>query len=285
MKVLLRQARPDDASDVGRVCYQAFKSLSEHHRFAPDFESEEGTTGLMAMLLGHSGFYGVVAELDGRIVGSNFLDERSIVRGLGPISVDPEVQNHGVGRQMMAHMAERCQAGQASGLRLIQVAYHNRSLCLYTSCGYQTREPMSVMQGKPPGIGFAGYTVRPAQTADLESCNALCRKVHGFDRSRELADAIKQNAATVVDHLGTISGYSTLVGFFGHTVANTNQDLIALIDAAPEYPGPGFILPTRNFEVLSWSLRHGLRLIVQANLMTIGLYNEPVGAYMPCILY
>jgi hypothetical protein len=36
MKILLRRAQPDDAPDVGRVCYQAFKSLSDHHRLAVD---------------------------------------------------------------------------------------------------------------------------------------------------------------------------------------------------------------------------------------------------------
>ena len=71
----------------------------------------------------------------------------------------------------------------------------------------------------------------------------------------------------------------------GHAVAETNRDLIALIAAAPEYPGPGFLLPTRNHEVFSWCLERGLRLVMQMTLMTIGLYNEPRGAWLPGILY
>jgi hypothetical protein len=100
-----------------------------------------------------------------------------------------------------------------------------------------------------------------------------------------LKDAIVQNTATVVEHLGEISGYATLVGFFGHTVARTDRCLIALISAASEYPGPGFLLPTKNHRVLSWCLSHRLRLVAQATLMTIGLYNEPAGAYIPSVLY
>jgi hypothetical protein len=44
-------------------------------------------------------------------------------------------------------------------------------------------------------------------------------------------------------------------------------------------------LPTRNGELFRWCLQHGLRLVHQMTLMTIGLYNEPAGAYLPSVLY
>ena len=60
----------------------------------------------------------------------------------------------------------------------------------------------------------------------------------------------------------------------------TNQDLMVLIGAATEFGGPGFLLPTRNHEAFKWCLDRGLRLVFQMTLMTVGLYNDPVGAYM-----
>jgi hypothetical protein len=60
---------------------------------------------------------------------------------------------------------------------------------------------------------------------------------------------------------------------------------MALIAAAPEFTGPGFLLPTRNYEVFAWCLANGLRLMQPMTLMTIGLYNDPAGAYLACILY
>jgi len=39
-------------------------------------------SGLLSMLLAHPRFYSVVANAEGRIVGSNFLDERSCIVGL-----------------------------------------------------------------------------------------------------------------------------------------------------------------------------------------------------------
>jgi predicted N-acetyltransferase YhbS len=285
MGITLRAPKAEDAAACGDVLYHAFKALADRHNFPPDMPSVEVANGFSQLLIGHPRFYGVVAESGGKIVGSNFLDERSPVVGIGPISVDPNVQNKGIGRRLMDDVLNRATQRNAAGVRLVQAAYHNRSLCLYTTLGFQTREPLSVMQGKPLGISFPGYEVRPATEADLPACDAVCRDVHGFDRHAELQDEISQGTATVVEHLGRVTGYSTEVAFFGHSVARDNQSLMALIGAAKEFSGPGFLLPTRNHEVFSWCLANRLRLVMQMTLMTIGLYNEPAGAYLPCILY
>ncbi len=185
----------------------------------------------------------------------------------------------------MQAVLERATARGAAGIRLVQDAFHNRSLCLYTALGFVTREPLSVMQGAALNRPVPGYVVRPATATDAEACNALCRRVHGFARSAELAAAIDLGKANVVEHLGRITGYATEIGYFAHAVGETNEDLKALIAAASAFAGPGFLLPTRNHDLFSWCLSHGLRLVKQQTLMTIGLYNEPQGAWLPSILY
>lgn len=285
MKIVLRPGRTADAAACGAVCYEAFKAIAQAHNFPPDFPSPEVAGEALGALLAHPGFYSVVAEADGRIAGSNFLDERSGIVGLGPISVDPTVQDRGIGARLMQDALDRCARRQAAGVRLLQSGFHNRSLCLYTKLGFRTREPVSILQGTPLGLSFPGYTVRAAQAADLEACDAICRRVHGFDRGGELRDAVGQGSASVVEHLGRITGYTTGIAFFAHTVAETNQGLMALIGAAPAFDGPGFLLPTRNHEVFAWCLQAGLKLVFQMTLMTSGLYNEPTGAYMPSVLY
>ena len=285
MSIALRPGTPADAKACGRICYEAFKAIGTAHNFQPDFPSPEAATGVLSTLLAHPGFYAVVAEHDGRIVGSNFLDERTPIAGVGPITVDPAEQNRGVGGRLMQDVLGRAAGKQAAGVRLLQAGYHNRSLCLYTKLGFVTREPISVLQGRPLGRMFAGYRVRPATVADLAACNKICLQVHGFDRSGEFRDAIEQNTAAVVEHLDSITGYTTGVAFFGHSVAATNRDLMALIGAATEFGGPGFMMPTRNHEAFKWCLDGGLKLVFQMTLMTVGLYNEPVGAYIPSVLY
>ena len=59
----------------------------------------------------------------------------------------------------------------------------------------------------------------------------------------------------------------------------------ALIGAAQSIGGPRFLVPTRNHDLMRWCLNSGLRITQPTTLMTVGLYNEPVGAYLPSILY
>jgi hypothetical protein len=121
--------------------------------------------------------------------------------------------------------------------------------------------------------------------ADASACNVLCRRVHGHDRPGEVADAIAQGRATVTERAGRITGYATLIGFFGHAVGETNGDLQALIGAADVFEGPGFLVPTRNGDLLRWCLEHGLRVVQPMTLMSVGLYNQPVGAFLPSVLF
>jgi predicted N-acetyltransferase YhbS len=131
----------------GKICYDAFTTIAKTHNFMPDFPSEEIAIGLIKSLLSHPEFYSIVAELGGRIVGSNFLDERSVIAGLGPITVDPNAQNRSVGRRLMESAHERAAAKKVPGIRLIQAGYHTRSLSLYAKLGYEVREPLACIQG------------------------------------------------------------------------------------------------------------------------------------------
>jgi GNAT superfamily N-acetyltransferase len=285
MDIRVREGTPADAQICGTVCYNAFKTVSEAHGFAPDFPAPEVAVGLLTWMLEHPKFYGVIAEIDGSIVGSNFLDERNAIAGLGPITVDPTVQNRAIGRRLMDAVHERAAQRNFAGVRLIQAGFHTRSLSLYAKLGYDVREHLACMQGNPIAISIAGHDVRPAAESDLEDCNRLCRQVHGHDRAGELRDSIARDSATVVVHDGRITGYATIIGFFGHAVGETNKDLKALIGAAKEFAGPGFLLPTRNGELFRWCLSKGLRVAQPMTLMSKGLYNEPAGAFLPSILY
>jgi GNAT superfamily N-acetyltransferase len=283
--VTIRQAKPEDVPACGRICYEAFTKINKDHGFPPDFPSPEPAIGVLSMMFIHPGFYCVVAESQGRILGSNCLDERSAIAGIGPITVDPGVQNHGVGRRLMIAVMDRARERNFQGVRLLQAAFHNRSLSLYTKLGFDPREPVSVMQGPPLRKPVEGCTVRPATASDAEQCNRICRQVHGHDRAGDLADAIQQGTAAVVERHGRITGYTSSMALFGHSAAETNLDLQALISAAEAFGGPGILVPTRNAALFRWCLEQGLRVVEPMTLMTVGLYNEPAGAYLPSILY
>lgn len=285
LDVVLRPGTPDDAETCGGICYEAFKTISEQHNFPKDFPSPEPAVGLLSMLLSRNDVYSVVAEIDGKVVGSNFMWEQKLVAGIGPITVDPKVQNSTVGRRLMHAALSRAEERGFASVRLVQAAYHNRSLSLYTKLGFDTREPLSLMNGPVLNLKIAGRAVRAANDNDRDACNALCFRVHGHDRDVEVVDAINEGKASVVEQDGRITGYTTGISFLGHTVAESNEDMKALIGAVTGFEGPGFLLPTRNSDLFRWCLENGLRVVQPMTLMSKGLYNEPCGAFLPSILY
>jgi predicted N-acetyltransferase YhbS len=283
MSLTLRAGTPDDAAPCASICHAAFAAIAGRHNFPPDFPSPEPAAQLMASLLSRQDIYSVVAEMDGRVVGSNFLWETAPVVGVGPITVEPAVQDRAVGRRLMEDVLARARRQGFAGVRLVQAGYHTRSLALYAKLGFDAREPLAVLQGPALGLAVQGYAVRLAAEDDLAACNALHLMLHGFERGRDLLDAIGQGTATVVEHDGRVTGYATAIGFFGHAVGESDENLKALIGAAPTFPGPGFFVPTRNGALLRWCLAHGLRVVQPMTLMSLGLYGEPSVGIVPAV--
>jgi len=285
MSPAIRTALPEDSRACGQICYDAFSAISAAHGFPCDFPAPEVAVGALSMMFSTPGFYCVVAEYEGRIVGSNCLDERSVVAGVGPITVDPAAQNLGIGRILMQAAMDRANEQRSAGIRLVQAGYHMRSLSLYAGLGFEVREPLACMQGRTTERSLSGCTVRPALQADLPACNALSRRVHGFDRGAELAQAIQQGHAKVVERGGAITGYTTGLSMFGHAAAETTLDLQSLIASAESFGGPGILVPSRHSALFRWCLQQGLRVVQPMTLMTLGLYNEPAGAWLPSVVF
>jgi predicted N-acetyltransferase YhbS len=282
----IRPARKDDAEALGRICYEAFSGVANAHNFPPDFPNADFAIGLMKMMIGSSGTFGVVAEADGEIVGSNFMTDDEAIFGIGPITIDPKVQNVGAGAALMRAVLAHAEEKRAAGVRLVQAGYHMRSLSLYAKLGFEVREHLSCFQGAALGEQIDGYAVRAARPEDAAAANALCVRVHGHVRSCQVEEGFDKSApAMVVERQGRLTGYTTNIAFFGHAVGETTDDVKALIGAAEAFGGPGFLVPSRNGELLRWCLAHGLRITQALTLMTIGLYNEPDGAWLPSILY
>jgi predicted N-acetyltransferase YhbS len=284
-RMLVREANRDDAESCGRIFFDAFESIAAQHNLPVEPSSPDFTRFHVGKLLASGDVAGVVAERGGEVIGSAFVDERAAIAGVGPVTVDPAAQDDGVGRALMEALLERERERSAAGVRLVQTAYHYRSLALYLKLSFVVREPLSVLQGRPPTLSAPGRSVRPAREEDIPACGELCVKVHGHDRSSELHDAIAAGTAVVVERPERVSGYGTGFGYGWHAVGETNEDLFALLGSADSFLGLGILVPSRNAELLSWCLARGLRIVQQSTLMTLGLYSEPAGAYLPSILF
>lgn len=285
-RITLREIDPADAAACARICFEAFATVHDHHRFPRDFPSLEVAEGVIKGRISHPNAWGVVAEVDGRIVGSNFLDERDPIRGVGPITVDPGCETAGVGRRLMEAVLERGEG--APGIRLLQDAFNMRSLALYESLGFAVMEPVAVIRGEPSSPPAEAVEVRRLREGDLDGCEELCTKVHGFGRRNELRDAVQAFEPFVAVREGRVTAYASNVLRWpmNHGVAETDEDMHALLcgaSAAVEAPVE-LLVPLRS-ELFRWCLAEGLRLVKPMNLMAIGEYQRPQGAWSPSVLY
>jgi GNAT superfamily N-acetyltransferase len=287
-EVTLRPAEAADTDELARIVFEAFGDIHDHHRFPRDFPALEAAAAMMGAWVPHPAVWGVVAEVDGTIVGSNFLDERDPIRGVGPITIDPKAQNAGVGRRLMEAVIER--GKQAPGIRLLQDGFHMRSLSLYTRLGFDTKASCIVMQGEPRDEPVSGVEVRPVTEDDLEECEALCKKVHRFERTGALRDSVLHPPFTPFAALrdGRIVAYASMVDFWpmAHGVAESEQDMQALLlGAAAAVEGPIALLVPLESNLFRWGLEQRLRAVKPMNLMALGSYQEPQGAWFPSVIY
>ena len=161
----------------------------------------------------------------------------------------------------MQAVIDRARERSAPGVRLVQDAFNRTSMSLYTSLGFDVKEPLALMHGTPTGRPTAGTAARPLQEDDLEACAAICRSVHGFDRTNELRDAIRHARPFVLVRGGRVTAYASATTFplLSHGVAETEQDLRDLLIAVPALTGQptGLLLPMRQSSLFRWALGRG----------------------------
>jgi predicted N-acetyltransferase YhbS len=287
MAVKIRNAAPDDAASCGRIIYEAFKTVTDRHGFASDFPSAVAATEFANTLISHPNIFSVVAETDGRVVGSNFLWERDPICGVGPLTVDPRHQARGLGRQLMTVVLERARA--AAGARGVQEAFNTCSIALYASLGFVVREPLLLLHGTPTSKSRTGSAVRRLVGTDVGDCETIARNVHGYARGGELRDALKFLDPFVLERDGRVRGYLTMPTFWpaNHGVAETEEDMrVLILGAAAHTEKPlSLLFPTRQAELFRWCLSEQFRVVKPMTLMTIGAYQEPRGAYFPSVIY
>jgi predicted N-acetyltransferase YhbS len=286
--IRLRPIETTDVDAAARIAFDAFAGIADRHAFPRDFPDVEGARQLVGAFTEHPAIWGIVAERDGRVVGSNFLDERSPIRGVGPVTVDPHEQSAGVGRLLMRAVLDRAATG--AGVRLLQDSFNTASLALYASLGFAVVGQVALVAGAPSGSSPGGLDVRPITDTDLDDCEQLCLSVHGFERTRELRDALDTpGLAPVAGHRdGRLVAYATTFADFGvaYAVAETEVDLFGLIVGAVAITDRpvSFLLPLHQHDLVWRCLAAGLRVVKPMTYMAFGPYQRPRGAWIPSVL-
>lgn len=284
----IRHVTTADVENCGRTIYEAFIGIADKHNFPHDFPNLESAVEMARMCIDSPQISGFVAEDEkGKFLGSNFLWEHDAIRGVGPITIDPHVQSKGIGRRLMQAVIEKGKA--APGIRLVQDAFNTASMSLYASLGFETVEPLVIIQGTPKEEISSKTEVRPIEAKDFEAADRLCRKIHGFDRGNELRQTSQILPSFVALREKRVVAYATapFMWQLNHAVAETTEDMQDLLLGAAKLSGQplSFLLPIRQAELFRWCLSQGLRVVKPMNLMAMGEYYEPRGCFLPSVLY
>ena len=279
-------AKPEHTGELGRICYEAFKDISDRHHFSSDFTSAAMGRMIMGLLTGREDVYGVTAMMDGQPAGSNFLMVADEVGGLGPISVEVSMQGKGIGRALMRNVIVHAKEAGVEKVRLLQDSFNMTSLSLYASLGFDTKEPVAVMQPTPGER--ADESVRAVSEADLEVVDRLSQQIYKVSRRNEVASGIAGPFRSFLrERNGRVAGYY-IPGIAGHGVAETEDDLVALVRETARQMPPDFhrvLCPLTEGDLYRKLLANGCRNIKVMNLMALGPYERPDGAWLPSVLY
>jgi GNAT superfamily N-acetyltransferase len=293
MSSTVKLVRPDKSHlpALSKIMFDAFKGIAERHAFESDVPTIDICQFAMTSFVTRPDMYGVVAvDESGNVVGHNFLQLSDEVAGVGPICVEPGIQSKGVGRMLMTDVIEHALKNHGPKVRLVQEAYNMTSLSLYASLGFVVREPLALVTYKPAEKDDP--TVRALGPDDVDACDALYQKRCKMSRKNELTAMVRVGPSFgCVPHGKFVGGRCVGVqipGFFGFGAAETPKDLLDLAQgAARNLPEPmhRFLLPMRQGELFAGALARGFRCLKTLNLMSIGPYDDPSGAWNPSIAF
>lgn len=276
--------QPEHLPALSRICYEAFFTLQNRHAVHIDFPDVATAEMIISLVANRSDYTGIVAMLEGQIIGSNFLLHADEVAGIGPITVDPTVQSRGVGRSLMEWAIEAAQQRGIRQIRLFQEAVNTTSLSLYTSVGFTWRDSAALMQAAPAAADHPG--MRPLTIADFSTIAALSQQAYGFSRANDAAQVLAADIpGFVLERNGQARGYY-IASLFGHACAETDQDLLALVSHAARHLPPPlsmFICPFSREDLFRQCLASGHRTLKVLSYMSYGDFVAPPGAYLPSI--
>lgn len=286
MPIELIPPRPEHIDVLSRICHLAFNTLHQRHNVLPDVPTEDVGRLIIGAILQRPDYAGVVAMEGGEVLGSNFLLLADEVAGVGPITVDPASQSRGVGRLLMQWVIDeaRRRRGRGAHVRLFQEALNGASLSLYTRLGFRWRDAAALMQPRPADA--EDPTIRPMTEADLPHIARLSEQHFGHSRANDTAQLLKLGLpAFVRERDGTIVGYQ-VASLFGHTAADSNDDLIALASQTArrvDAPMAVVLVPLSQDALFRAALSAGFRVAKVNNYMSLDAYDAPPGPSLPSI--
>jgi GNAT superfamily N-acetyltransferase len=193
----LQEGDLGDADRIFRLAFGTFLGLPDPMQFAP------GADYVRTRWRADPGA-AFAAEVDGRLVGSNFATSWGSVGFFGPLTVHPEFQDGGIGKLLMEPVMDLFDRWGTRHAGLFTFAQSPKHVGLYQSFGFWPRF-LTAIRAKEPRTPGWGDAVRyselspPEQAERLAACRDLTEAVYeGLDVTREIRAVAAQELGEVV---------------------------------------------------------------------------------------
>jgi predicted N-acetyltransferase YhbS len=198
---MIRPMTKADIPEARRILRLAFGTFAgvpnpENHRSDVDFIRPRWLTDASAAF---------VAEVDGRLVGSNFAVRWGSFGFFGPLTVHPEFWDKGVGQQLMQPVMECFERWQVTHAGLFTFAESPKHIALYQKFGFWPRFLTALMTKEvqppstPPEWSKFSKDPRTEHEAIIQACNHLTDALYpGLSLEREIRGVHLQGVGDTV---------------------------------------------------------------------------------------
>jgi GNAT superfamily N-acetyltransferase len=277
-----------DIVHAGEIIVVAFNDVFSRHGFPPPFPSTEVGIGLARGYLQLEPQECFVAEEGGKVVGSGFLHLRGSTAGIGPITVDPEFQSKGIGKELMMTVIRT--GRNCPSLRLVQETFNTVSFPLYSKLGFTVCGTVASLGGQElrPATRSRGVAIREATAEDTVRIAALDTRLTGIARTQDIHYFLHQSPQLMSFVDGRLAGHLCRLRlgesvFLGPAVATEPAALKALISHAIEKERGKALhmrLPVRHSELFLDLMKMGFRIEALQTYMVRGPWKAPKGTDM-----
>lgn len=208
--VTVRPMRENDLQEADRIMRLAFGTFIG----LPDPMSFAGDADYVYTRYHADPSAALVAEVDGRIAGSNFALHWGSVGVFGPLTIHPDFWDKGVARRLLEQTMEIFARWQVKHAGLFTFAQSSKHVHLYQKFGFWPRyltaimsKPVNRVEGK-----FIRYSQLAADEKEkaMKECKALTGKIYdGLDLREEIHSVDNQGLGdTVLVYDGQLAGFA-----------------------------------------------------------------------------
>jgi GNAT superfamily N-acetyltransferase len=255
-KLLVRPMREDDLDEADRIvrlAFGTFLGMPDPMKFMGDanyvhtrFKADPGAA--------------LTAEVDGRIVGSNFALDWGNVGVFGPLTIHPDYWDKGIARELLDHTMKIFERWGTKHIGIFTFAQSSKHVHLYQKYGLWPRYLTAIMSKQVGRVEDAGLQeinyskLNPDKQKDmLQECARLTgsimegldlRKEIGSVQNQKLGDTILLKAGSSLEAMaichcgpGTEAGSGTCYVKFGAVRPSPNSAEIfdSLLDSCERY--------------------------------------------------